>query len=227
MPVEHSRRDPPSPPRPPRPPPPTPEPQKRLIPTAALCTTTAAPAATIRPTSLSRQDPPSPPRAPPPSPTKHASANLHFHPPRTPTKKRQQLALDPPASPESFPRLLELTMALGHALEMPVPDAVMSSRSYYYCEDDLSVPGSPPPLSFSPMRREKGVLKRKMRRRGDSDVSCAGADEFTKRRRTIINLDDSLLFLPDGPQDDFGSFLESGDTAMLHERVHGIRGCAY
>ncbi|KAF3919108.1 hypothetical protein ABW21_db0206052 [Orbilia brochopaga] len=216
MPVEHSRRDPPSPPRPPRPPPPTPEPQKR--PQLHSITNT------IRPTSRSRQDPPSPPRAPPPSPTKHAARCN----PRTPVSKRQLFTMDPPASPESFPRLLELSMALGNALEMPVLDA---NRSYFYCEDDMSVPGSPPPLSFTPPRRATGMekaKKRKMRGRAESDASeCASVNETSKKRRTIINLDDSLLFLPDAPQDDFSSFLmASVDAGMLHERMHGIRGCA-
>ncbi|KAK6354630.1 hypothetical protein TWF696_003770 [Orbilia brochopaga] len=216
MSVECSRRDPPSPPRPPRPPPPTPEPQKRMHMHSITNT--------IRPTSRSRQDPPSPPRAPPPSPTKHASKFT----PRTPLSKRQLFAVDPPASPESFPRLLELTMALGNALDMPV---LGGGQSYFYCEDDMSVPGSPPPLSFTPPRRtvcEDKSKKRKARRRAESDVSeCASPDESTKRRRTIINLDDSLLFLPDGPQDDFGSFLmASSDAGMLHERMHRIRGCA-
>ncbi|KAF3132720.1 hypothetical protein TWF703_007186 [Orbilia oligospora] len=187
-PVEVTRIDPPSPPRPPNPPPPSPETKKYTS------------LSTVQ--SRSRQDPPSPPRAPPPSPTK-----VMISRPTTPTSQSNS------ESSDSFPRLVELTMTLGDVLDL-TPIQTSRRDSYLYCEDDMSVPGSPPPLEFSTPKPKSAYYK----------------------RRKAIDFGDNIIFLPSDPpnsraqnKDFFGSLFSSGqlhDTGLLHEHIHGVQSCA-
>ncbi|EPS39885.1 hypothetical protein H072_6318 [Dactylellina haptotyla CBS 200.50] len=213
--VECSRKDPPSPPRPPNPPPPSPETNKFT--------------GYQRPTSRSRQDPPSPPRAPPPSPTK---ATL-----LTPSLSKQRPI---PISPENFPRLLDLTITLGDALDTPKLGLTERKNSYLYCEDDISIPGSPPLLEFTPPRL-RGTSKRVLDELFEDDEEQFGSylienpNRMHKRQRTVINLEEALVLLP-GPSEtgvpprDFFGALFSGDythdLGVLQERAHSIPSCA-
>ncbi|KAF3933038.1 hypothetical protein ABW20_dc0106834 [Dactylellina cionopaga] len=218
-PCELSRKDPPSPPRPPNPPPPSPETKKHNFLELPLNLG-----------SLSRQDPPSPPRAPPPSPTKNTK--------KAPTTAKQ---LTESTSTNIFPKLVELTITLGDILEIPTSLEPEGKISYTYCEDDMSVPGSPPPLVFTPPRCRGTTKRRAAELHDDSEeeppLSCL-IQNFSpkyKRRRTIIELEDALLLLPQGsdiatPNNDFFSALFSKDhiydASIMQEHVHGIRSCA-
>ncbi|RVD80443.1 uncharacterized protein DFL_008340 [Arthrobotrys flagrans] len=215
-PVEVSRIDPPSPPRPPNPPPPSPETKKY----ASIST------AQQEPMSRSRQDPPSPPRAPPPSPTKTMIS--------MPTTPNAQLNSE---SPDSFPRLVELTMTLGDVLDL-TPIQTSRRDSYLYCEDDMSVPGSPPPLDFS-TPKPKYHSKRRAEDLKDYDIfgPCLSETPASDcKRRKAIDLGDNIVFLPSDSSNsrahnrDFFSLLFSSgqlhDTTLLHEHIHGVQSCA-
>ncbi|KAF3941042.1 hypothetical protein ABW19_dt0203099 [Dactylella cylindrospora] len=205
--TELSRKDPPSPPRPPRPPPPSPTGKKHKDEGRII--------------SVSRQDPPSPPRAPPPSPSKiKMGPNLDLHSPSDGT--------------EIFPRLVELTISLSDVLKAPVD--VFPRQRYSYCEDDMSIPGSPPPLEFTPPRgkNRKGV-KRPAEELDDDDIfgPCLADTAELKKRKTIINLEDAFLFLPPAlslaPGADFFADIfedELGDAGGLQEYFHSISACA-
>ncbi|KAK6517058.1 hypothetical protein TWF506_006936 [Arthrobotrys conoides] len=214
--VEVSRIDPPSPPRPPNPPPPSPETKKY----ASLSTSQQ------ELVSRSRQDPPSPPRAPPPSPTRVMITR--------PTTPAAQLNSE---SPDSFPRLVELTMTLGDVLDL-TPTQTSRRDSYLYCEDDMSVPGSPPPLDFS-TPKPKYNPKRRAEDLRDYEIfgpCLAGTSTSDYKRRKAIDLGDNIIFLPSDPssgqtrhKDFFSSLFSSGqlhDTTLLHEHIHGVQSCA-
>ncbi|KAK6356770.1 hypothetical protein TWF718_001112 [Orbilia javanica] len=216
--VDISRRDPPSPPRPPNPPPPSPETKKY----------TSLPTAQQEPVSRSRQDPPSPPRAPPPSPT-NAKTTISRH-----TTPIAQLCSE---SPDSFPRLVELTMTLGDVLDL-TPIQPSRRESYLYCEDDMSVPGSPPPLDFS-TPKPKYSAKRPAEDLKDDEIFGPCLAENTAsdyKRRKAIDLGDNIVFLPSDSsnsrthnRDFFSTLFSSGqlyDTTLLHEHIHGVQSCA-
>ncbi|EGX51460.1 hypothetical protein AOL_s00054g159 [Orbilia oligospora ATCC 24927] len=211
-PVEVTRIDPPSPPRPPNPPPPSPETKKYTS------------LSTVQ--SRSRQDPPSPPRAPPPSPTKAMISR-----PTTPTSQSSS------ESSDSFPRLVELTMTLGDVLDL-TPIQTSRRDSYLYCEDDMSVPGSPPPLEFS-TPKPKPNCKRRAEDPKDYEIFGPCLTETSAsdyKRRKAIDLGDNIIFLPSDPpnsrtqnKDFFSSLFSSGqlhDTGLLHEHIHGVQSCA-
>ncbi|KAK6534012.1 hypothetical protein TWF281_005352 [Arthrobotrys megalospora] len=213
--VEVSRKDPPSPPRPPNPPPPSPETKKFI----SLSTQQ-------KHVSRSRQDPPSPPRAPPPSPTKKTIT--------IPTTPDAQMDSE---SPESFPRLVELTMTLGDVLDL-TPTQTSRRDSYLYCEDDMSVPGSPPPLDFS-TPRPKCSTKRRAEDLKDGELfgpSLTETPASDYKRRKAIDLDDTILFLPSDSSSSrtrhnefFSTLFSTGqihDTTLLHEHIHGVQSCA-
>ncbi|KAK6333774.1 hypothetical protein TWF730_003957 [Orbilia blumenaviensis] len=215
--VDVSRIDPPSPPRPPNPPPPSPETKKHLYLSAQQ----------KQPVARSRQDPPSPPRAPPPSPTTKAmikkltTPNAHLN----------------SESSDSFPRLVELTMTLGDVLDL-TPTQKSRRDSYLYCEDEMSVPGSPPPLEFS-TPKPKSNTKRRAEDFKDSEIfgPClteTPAPDF--KRRKAIDFGGAIVFLPSGPSSDrtqhndfFSSLFSNGqlyDSGLLHEHIHGVQNCA-
>lgn len=134
---------------------------------------------------------PQPPPAPPPTPT---GRKVEAKPTITELSRQDPPSPAPPVAPPpsparnaSFVQLKELTASLGGVLDGPSD----SRTRYFYCADDITIPGTPPALVYSP-RASSLKFKAEKRKRSMSDVdddlleSTAFASSPSKRRKPSV-----------------------------------------